>query len=157
MSRTSSGVTILGGRNDGSICGLNQDPPTPLVIPAGQTLLFTHGTGKRAYKINVTNLDAVDPVSGVPYSACNMNQPSAPAAADSAFYGAFGVFQKESAPGSGLFNEIGIDNGTLDPVACCVQIFWEVDSEELSIIQASGNADPSTDKNDPRITFTDGP
>ncbi len=152
MSRTSSGVTIIGGRNDGSICGLNQDPPAPLTIPAGVLLNFTHNTGKRAYKISVTNLDAVDPVSGAPYSACNMNQ-----VAQAGFPGLtpynVAVSQVETAPGSGIYNIVQVHNVSGADMDCCIQIFWEVDSEELTIVQASGNADPVNDKNDPRITF----
>ena len=95
MSAITTGVTILGGRNDGSICGLNQDPPSPLVIPAGGTFAFDHNTGKRAYKINVTNLDAADPNSGLPYTAYNMNMRVAPGIPTNPDYPNFFVSQKQ--------------------------------------------------------------
>jgi hypothetical protein len=150
MSAITTGVTIIGGRNDGSICGLNLDTPTPLVIPTGQALTFTHNTGKRAYKINMTNLSAVDPISNLAYTAYNMNQVEQCGAAQNPVYET-AVFQKESGPN--VYNDIVFDNPSLADVAVCIQIFWEVNSEELNIVTASGNSNPSTDKNDPRITF----
>ena len=152
MSAITTGVTIIGGRNDGSICGLNLETPTPLVIPAGDALTFTHNTGKRPYKINMTNLSAVDPVSNLAYTAYNMNQVEQCGAAQNPAYET-AVFQKASGPPPGVYNEIVFDNPSAADVEVCIQIFWEVNSEELNIVTASGNSNLSTDKNDPRITF----
>ncbi len=156
MSATTTGVTIIGGRNDGSICGLNQDPPTPLIIPDGQAVTFTHNTGKRAYKINVTNLDATDPVSTEAYTAANMNvSPDAAAPPGNGVYPGIAIIQPAASPG--VYNQIIVENTSGADVACCIQVFWEVKSEELSLVYADGNANPSTDKNDSRITYSTGP
>ncbi len=157
MSATTTGVTIIGGRNDGSICGLNQDPPTPLIIPDGQAVTFTHNTGKRAYKINVTNLNATDPVSTEAYTATNMNvSPDSAAPPGNGPYPGVTIIQPEAPPGE--YNSIIVaNNGLGEDLACCIQVFWEVKSEELSLVYADGNANPSTDKNDSRITYSTGP
>ncbi|RLC33098.1 hypothetical protein DRH13_00190 [Candidatus Woesebacteria bacterium] len=156
MSAITTGVTIIGGRNDGSICGLNQDPPSPLVIPLNGTLTFAHNTGKRAYKVNVTNLDATDPKSGLPYTAYNMNMRIAPGTATNPDYPGFFVNQPEDSPG--VYNRITVTNNEPGPglgadLACCIIIYWEVDSKELSIVTGTGNGDPGNDVNDPRLTF----
>ena len=151
MSAITTGVTIIGGKNDGSICGLDLETPTPLTLPLNSELVFTHNTGKRPYKINVTNLNAVDPSSGEAYTAYNMNQVLICGDAVSANYPLV-VLQQEVSPG--VYNSIRFINTSIGvALDVCVQIFWEVNSEELSIVSATGNNDSSTDKNDYRITF----
>ena len=152
MSAITHGVTIIGGRNNGSICGLNQDPPAPLTIPAGALLNFTHNTGVRAYKVNVTNLNISDPVSKQPYSAFNMNTVITPGVPGVGTY-PVAIAQVETAPGSNIYNIVQVHNFSGEDIDCCIQIFWEVDSEALSLVSAEGNENPQTDVNDPRISF----
>lgn len=118
MSATGqNGVTLIAGQNHGEL--------SPVTIPVGNILAFTHNVGRRAYQVIVT--------SGDPLNAGAVLTPAAGA-----------IVSQPNA------NTILVSNGSVNPLSVFIACRWEENTVELDLVFTNGQGGTS----DPRVVIT---
>lgn len=121
MSATGhGGVTLIAGQNYGQL--------SPVLIPSGSALTFTHNLGRRAYQVIVT--------SGAPIN-----------------YGAVLTSAQSVSVSQLSANAIVVSNNDESSLLVFIACRWEENTAELDLVLTDGNNGSS----DPRVVIASPP